>query len=221
MNKKYSEIDILLIDDHDIVVQGCESMLSNSGFKSVHVETDCDKALQNAVKNKPDLIVVDISMPGMGGFGLIRRIRKKHLDAKIIVFSMHDDPSIVSRVIESGVEGYVSKTCSPQKILEAIDSVFSGNIYLSQDVAQVLALDKLNPTKNILDKLTPKEYEIFDMLVNGSNISNIAETLFISSKSVSNYITKIKTKLDANSVAELVHIGYKHNITRTGTDAVT
>ncbi|MCG8380318.1 MAG: response regulator transcription factor, partial [Proteobacteria bacterium] len=173
-----------------------------------------EQGLQYALEFKPELIVVDISMPGMGGFGIIRRIRKKNLKTKIIVFSMHDDPSIISRAIDSGVKGYISKTSSPEKIIEAVKLVLSGSIYLSQDVAQTLALDKLNPVKNILDTLSPKEYEIFDMLVNGNTVNEIANTLFLSTKSVSNYITKIKSKLNTSTVAELVHIGYKHNIAR-------
>ena len=210
----YSNTNILIIDDHTIVVDGCAALLKQSGFKHITVATDCDEALQYALKNEPELIIVDISMPGMGGFGIIRRIRKKNLKTKIIVFSMHDDPSIISRAIDSGVKGYISKTSSPEKIIEAVKLVLSGSIYLSQDVAQTLALDKLNPVKNILDTLSPKEYEIFDMLVNGNTVNEIANTLFLSTKSVSNYITKIKSKLNTSTVAELVHIGYKHNIAR-------
>ena len=210
----YSNTNILIIDDHTIVVDGCAALLKQSGFKHITVATDCDEALQYALKNEPELIIVDISMPGMGGFGIIRRIRKKNLKTKIIVFSMHDDPSIISRAIDSGVKGYISKTSSPEKIIEAVKLVLSGSIYLSQDVAQTLTLDKLNPVKNILDTLSPKEYEIFDMLVNGNTVNEIANTLFLSTKSVSNYITKIKSKLNTSTVAELVHIGYKHNIAR-------
>ncbi len=210
----YTKADILLIDDHSIVVDGCAKLLKQSGFKSVNVATNCEQGLQYALEFKPELIMVDISMPGMGGFGIIRRIRKKNLKTKIIVFSMHDDPSIISRAIDSGVKGYISKTSSPEKIIEAVKLVLSGSIYLSQDVAQTLALDKLNPVKNILDTLSPKEYEIFDMLVNGNTVNEIANTLFLSTKSVSNYITKIKSKLNTSTVAELVHIGYKHNIAR-------
>ncbi|MCG8324880.1 MAG: response regulator transcription factor [Thiotrichales bacterium] len=210
----YSNTNILIIDDHTIVVDGCAALLKQSGFKHVTVATDCDEALQYVLKNEPELIIVDISMPGMGGLGVIRRIRKKKLDTKVIVFSMHDDPSIISRAIDCGVMGYITKTTSPEKIVEAVKQVLSDQIYLSQDVAQTLALDKLRPTDNILDSLSPKEYEIFDMLVNGNTVSEIATTLFLSSKSVSNYITKIKTKLDTKTMAELVHLGIKYNIAR-------
>lgn len=209
-----SKISILLVDDHAIVVDGCSTLLKQNGFKSIAVATSCEEGLQLFIKNKPALVIVDISMPGIGGLGLIRRIRKKNIDTKIIVFSMHDDPSIVSRALKAGVEGYISKTNSPETIIEAIDLVLSGNVYLSHDIAQNLALDKLSPEKNKLNLLTPREYEIFDMLVNGSNVSQIAGTLHLTSKSVSNYVTKIKAKLNIKNIAGLIHLGYQFNITK-------
>lgn len=215
---KKTKVDILLIDDHTIVVEGCATLLKQYGYESVTVATNCEEGLQLALKKTPALIMIDISMPGMGGLGMIRRINKKNADIKIIVFSMHDDTSIISRAIDSGVKGYISKTSSPSDIIEAVEQVLAGNIYLSHDVAQALALEKLNPVKNELEVLSPKEYEIFDMLVNGNTISEIATALYLSSKSVSNYITKIKTKLDVSSMAELVRIGYKYNIANVETN---
>lgn len=208
-------IPILLIDDHTIVLEGCVTLLKQEGFKNITVATNCDEGLQILVKTQPILVVVDISMPGMGGLGIIRRIQKKQLRTKVIVFSMHDDPSIVSRTLNAGVNGYVSKTNSPNSLIDAVKMVLNGNMYLSQDIAQTLALFKLNPSKSRLDSLTPKEYEIFEMLVNGNDISEIAMTLYLSSKSVSNYVTKIKSKLQVSSVADMVHLGYKYNITQS------
>ena len=207
-------IPILLIDDHTIVLEGCVILLKQHGFKNIHVASNCEEGLQFLIKTQPMLAIIDISMPGMGGLGIVRRIQKKQLRTKVIVFSMHDDPSIVSRTLNAGVNGYISKTNSPESLIDAVKSVLAGNIYLSQDIAQILALDKLNPTRSRLDSLTPKEYEIFEMLVNGNDISEIALTLYLSSKSVSNYVTKIKTKLEVSSVADMVHLGYKYNVTQ-------
>ncbi len=211
----YSKVSVLIIDDHLIVVDACKTLLNQNGFKSITATTICEEGLKLAIDNKPNLIIIDISMPGMGGLGIIRRIQKKNIDAKIIVFSMHDDPSIILRALEAGVNGYVSKTSSPEKILEAVLAVLSGDKYLSQDIAQTVALEKLNPKKNILDTLSPKEFEIFDMLVNGNNVSQIATSLLLNTKSVSNYITKIKAKLNTSSLGELVRVGYKYNIVKT------
>ena len=210
----YAKQSILLIDDHAIIVDGCSALLKQNGFGPISTATDCEEGMRLAFKEKPDLVMVDIAMPGMGGLGMIRRIRKKNTETKIIVFSMYDDSSIVSRALNAGVQGYIGKTAAPAKIIEAVNTVLAGNIYLSRDIAQTLALDKLKPAQSRLDALTAKEYEIFDMLVNGNNISQIAATLHLSSKSVSNYITKIKAKLNIDSTAGLVHLGYRFNITR-------
>ena len=209
-----SKPSILLIDDHAIIVDGCAALLKQNGFGPVFAATGCEEGMKLVLKEKPALIMVDIAMPGMGGLGVIRRVRKKHTEIKIIVFSMHDDTGTVSRALDAGVEGYIDKTIPPARIIEAVNSVLAGNIYLSRDIAQRLALAKLKPKQGKLDVLTPREYEIFEMLVNDNNIAEIASTLHLSAKSVSNYVTKIKSRLNIDSIAGLVHLGYRFNITR-------
>ena len=218
MKEAYLDIQspkILIIDDHSIVVNGCSTLLKQNGFDSLLVSTDCDEGLKLILNEKPDVAIIDISMPGMGGLGIIRRVFQKKLATKVIIFSMHDDVSIISRALDIGVHGYVSKISAPSVLVDAIQTVLSGELYLSHDVAQSLALNKQNLAHHPFESLSKREFEIFDLLVNGKNIMDIAKTLNLSSKSIRNYITKIKCKLNVSNLAELVHLGYKYNVAQT------
>lgn len=209
-----SKKSILLIDDHAIIVDGCAALLKQNDHGPIFAATGYEEGVKLAAKQKPALIIVDIAMPGMGGLGVIGRIRKKNAETKIIVFSRHADSGMVSRALDAGVRGYIEKTTSPAGIIEAVNAVLAGNVYLSRDIAQGLALAKGKPEQGELQALTPREYEIFDMLVNDNTTAQIARSLHLSSKSVSNYITRIKTRLNIDSVVGLVHLGYRFNMIR-------
>ena len=209
-----SKKSILLIDNHAIIVDGCAALLKQNGHGPIFSATGYEEGVKLAAREKPALIIVDIAMPGMGGLGVIRRIRKKNTQTKIMVFSRHADSGMVSRALEAGVRGYIEKTTPPAGIIEAVNSVLAGNVYLSRDIAQGLALAKGKPEQGELQALTPREYEIFDLLVNDNTTAQIARSLHLSSKSVSNYITRIKARLNIDSVVGLVHLGYRFNIIR-------
>ena len=210
----YSDVSLLLVDDHAIVVDGCAALLRQAGYPNVSIVTDSDAVLEYVELHKVDLILLDISMPGVGGLSLIKRIRKVLPLVKIIMFSMHDEAGLVSRAVDMGANGYLCKTCSPQEIIKAVNWVLEGNTYLSHSAAQNLALQRLNPVDNVLNQLSPKEYEIFELLVNGNTLAQIGDTFSLSKKTISNYITKIKSKLKATTTADLVHIGMQHKVTK-------
>jgi len=206
-------IKIMLVDDHAIVREGYRSLLQKQDNMTVVAEArDGAEAYLQYKEHKPDVTVMDISMQGQGGLEAISRIKQFDSSAKILVFSMHQNPSFAIQATRAGALGYVTKSSEPEVLIRAIYDVQQNKYTLSADIAQALALEKLGADSNALDQLTVREFEILRLLVEAKSTKDISETLNISPKTVANAHYIIKKKLDVNSDIELTHLAIKLNI---------
>lgn len=208
-----NSITIMLVDDHAIVREGYRSLLQKQDNMQVIAEAnDGAQAYLSYKQYIPDIVIMDISMPGQGGLEAISRIKQFSADAKIIVFSMHQNPSFAVQATRAGALGYVTKSSDPDVLIRAIHDVQQGKYTLSADIAQALALEKLGTESSALDQLTVREFEILRMLVEATPTQDIADTLNISPKTVANAHYIIKKKLGVTSDIELTHLAIKMNI---------
>jgi two-component system invasion response regulator UvrY len=206
-------IKIMLVDDHAIVREGYRSLLQKQDNMRVIAEaSDGVQAYLYYKEHNPDIVIMDISMPGQGGLEAISRIKQFDADAKIIVFSMHQNPSFAVQATRAGALGYVTKSSDPEVLIRAIYDVQQGKYTLSADIAQALALEKSGTDSAALDQLTVREFEILRMLVEATSTQDIADILNISPKTVANAHYIIKKKLGVNSDIELIHLAIKMNI---------
>ena len=206
-------INILLVDDHAIVREGYRALLARQKGLSVVAEAgDGIEAYSQFKQHSPDLVITDISLPGGSGLELISRIKQRSSGAKILVFSMHQNPAFAAQAMRAGALGYVSKSCEPEVLLRAIRDVVAGRHVLSPDIAQLLALEKLGSERMALETLTVREFEILRLLVDGRNHDEIANLLNISSKTACNCHYLIKRKLAVDSDIELTRLAIKLDV---------
>jgi two-component system invasion response regulator UvrY len=207
-------IRIMLVDDHAIVRAGFRRLLEQrSDFRVVAEAADAERAYALYVKHEPDVVVMDLSMPGVSGLDTIRRIIGRQAAARILVFSMHEDASVAERAIQLGARGYVTKSNAPEVLATAVAEVMAGRLALSPDMAKSIAMLKLSSEGDPLQALTAREFEIFRLLVTGRPAIEIAKLLNLSAKTVANYHTLIKQKLNISSDVELVLLAQRQNVT--------
>lgn len=212
MNDK-TTISVLLVDDHAIVREGYRALLAKQPNLSVIAEAEEGaQAYQRFKEFNPDVVITDLSLPGMSGLELIARIKQRAADAKILVFSMHQNPSFALQASRAGALGYVSKSSPPEVLLRAIVDVYQGKHTLSADIAQALALEKLGTERMALESLTVREFEILRLLVEARSVEDIAQILNISPKTVSNCHYLIKRKLGVASDIELMRLAIRFNV---------
>jgi DNA-binding NarL/FixJ family response regulator len=213
MTSTSSPIRILLVDDHAIVREGYRSLLQKQDNLSVVAEaTDGQEAYQQFKTHQPDVVIMDITMPKQGGLEAITRIRQYDATAKIVVFSMHQNPNFAIKATKAGALGYVTKSSEPESLVRAIYDVHNNKPYLSSDIAHALTLEKLGKDRSLLAQLTVREFEVLRMLVEAKSTQAIAETLNISPKTVANTHYMIKKKLNVSSDIELTHLAIKLEI---------
>ena len=164
------------------------------------------------LQNKPDVTVIDIKLPDVSGFELMRQIRKENPDAKIIMFSMNDDPAFVVRAVEMGAQGYLSKSDDPRLLVNAIRTVTAGENYISPHLAEAVTFSSVAIKTNPTSKLTTRELEILTLLRRGDKIAEIADALRISYKTVANTTSLLKQKIGAKSHSDLVRIAVEMNL---------
>ena len=210
MTKK---ITIALADDHAVVRAGVRRLLEQEPFFEVIGEAESgEKAYQIFGELKPDVMVMDLSMPGMGGLEAIRRILMRYEKAKILVLSMHEDLSFANQVLKLGAKGYLIKNALGDDLVKSIQTVYQGDIFLSDEIAKKMAMQSISGQKDPIHELSAREFEIFRLLAEGLDIDTIALKLNISSKTVSNYQTIVKQKLDINSPVELIRYAIKTGV---------
>jgi two-component system invasion response regulator UvrY len=207
-------ISILLVDDHPIVRQGYRRVLENQRDFQVVAEADNAAGAYSAFKaQSPDIVVMDISMPGASGLEAIRNIRARDGHAHILVFSMHSEASLVKAAFNAGAGGYVTKSSDPAVLIRAIRSVAHGERAMSDDIAQVLALESLAPSGSALDQLAEREIEILRQIAGGATKEEIAQNLNLSLKTVQNYHYMIKVKTGLKTDAQLVRLATECGLT--------
>lgn len=206
-----SECRVVLADDHGVVRSGLRRLLELSGKVEVVAEAETgEQAYQFYGDLKPDLVVMDISMPGMGGLEAAKRIIKRDPAAKVIILSMHDAVTFASQALKSGVRGYVTKTGASDDLTTAVTEVSQGRTFLSAGVAQKIAMQALMGGDDPIHQLSSREFEVFRLLADGKTIEEAAGMLKISQKTVANYNTIVKQKLGVNSPAEMVRLAIRH-----------
>jgi DNA-binding NarL/FixJ family response regulator len=202
---------VLIIDDHPIVLQGLRRVMEDAGVNPVLEARDATSGYRLFRRNRPDVIIVDLSLQGsvLGGLDLIRRMRSYEPCNCILVFSMHNDPMIAARALEAGAAGYLLKDTSSDELMKAFDQVRSGKPYLSEDLAKRVAL--LGPgvgSKPLVD-LTPRDSQMLSLLAQGKTYSAISEELGVSYKAVVNACLHLKRKLGAKNLPELIRVAVR------------
>ena len=206
-------IELILVDDHAVVRSGLRRLLELNKRIEVIAEADSgEQAYQFYGELEPDVVVMDISMPGMGGLESARRIIKRYASAKIVIFSMHESASFASQALKSGVKGYVTKTGAPEDLTRAVLEVANGKTFLSAEIAQKIALEALSGHDEPIHQLSGREFEVFRLLAEGKKVEEIAEMLKISQKTVANYYTMIKQKLGVTSPIDMVRLAIRHGL---------
>ena len=208
-----ADINVLLVDDHAVVRAGFRTLLENHADINVVSEADSGEiAYREFIEHAPDVVIMDLSLPGIGGLEAIRRIIARQQDAKVVVFSMHEDTAFVEQALQAGARGYIGKSSAPVVLVEAVRQIASGNVYLDPDIAQRLAYQKTRGSESPFEMLSTREFEIFCLLSEGLSVNETANRLSLSYKTVANYTTQIKNKLEVGSVAELARLAIRHGI---------
>ena len=209
-----NKISLLLVDDHAIVRAGYRQLISTSARIHIIAESEtAAKACQLYKKLKPDVVVMDLSLPGMSGLEAIRRIISFNPAAAILAFTIHDELIYLERVLEAGAKGYLTKSCDPYLLLEGIEQLALGHTFIEPILLKKRDLkqrEKGNTASGIA-QLSPREFDVYCLLIKGQPSKEIANSLFLSQKTVANYATQIKTKLGVKTVAEMSHLAAQLN----------
>ena len=206
-------IKVMLVDDHAVVRAGYQMLLKNSPDLEVIAEADSgEEAYRLHSVHNPDVIVMDLSLPGISGLETIKRINARDSKTRILVFSMHEEIIFVEQALQAGANGYITKSSDPTLLLEAIKKLSNNEKYIDPELAQELAIEKSRGQDSPLSDFSTREFEIFCMLAEGLNTSEVAKKLSLSYKTVANYSTQIKTKLDVATVADIARIAIRYNI---------
>jgi DNA-binding NarL/FixJ family response regulator len=203
---------LLIVDDHPIVASGCRALLAGSQDVVVLEASDAESGERAFVAERPDVCVLDINLPGVSGFELARRILARDAAARIIMFSMNDDPIFAARAIETGAKGYVSKSGDPGDLVEAIRKVGDGGVFLPSAIAQSIAFAGPGFAENRLAKLTQREIEILRLLGSGKSLSEIAWLVHSSYKTIANTSSIMRQKLGLRSSSELVRFAIESGL---------
>lgn len=208
-----SQINVMLVDDHAVVRMGFKMLLETSDDIRVIAEAESgEEAIKFYMEHKPDVVVMDITMPGMGGMEAIERILTKESSAKILVLSAHEDSVHPKRVLNAGAMGYVTKRSAAEELIKAIRAVASGKKYIEASVAQQMAIQQLSGEQNPVDVLSEREFEVFMSLAKGKTTNEIAEALFLSPRTVGTHLYNIKQKLNASNSAEIALIAMRSGL---------
>ncbi|MEY3747464.1 MAG: hypothetical protein RL194_923 [Pseudomonadota bacterium] len=208
-----SQVNVLLVDDHAVVRMGFRMLLeSASDIKVVGEAESGEQAVKLYMELHPDVVVMDITMPGIGGLEAIERIMAKESHARILVLSAHEDSVHPKRVLNAGAMGYLTKRSAAEELIKAIRTVAGGKRYLEASVAQQMAIQQLSGEQNPVDVLSDREFEVFMALAKGKTTNDIAETLCLSPRTVGTHLYNIKQKLNANNSAEIALIAMRSGL---------
>ena len=208
-----NKISVLLVDDHELVRAGFRRLLEDGDkFQVVAESGSGEQAVQDFAKHHPDVVVMDISMPGIGGVGAIERIIAREPSAKILVLSVNEDSVFTTRAMQAGALGFIPKRSAPEAMLKAVETVSQGRTCIAPEIAQQLAMQKLTGSENPLDVLSQREFEVFRLLAEGKTVNDIADILNLSPKTVGTHHTNIKQKLNVSNSAELARLAIRSGL---------
>ena len=196
---------ILLVDDHAVVRSGLRNLLISVADTQISEAATGRDALLRLRQDRPDLVLLDLNLPGIGGLELLRRMLLEDKAVRILVLSMHAGPLYATRAMELGARGYLSKNASAEELLTAVRRVAEGGRYIENEIAQELALQKLSPGDDLQD-LTARDLEIMRLLAEGMSLTEIADALGIGYKTAANACSHIKAKLGVTRTNDLVRM---------------
>jgi two-component system, NarL family, invasion response regulator UvrY len=203
---------VLIVDDHRIVASGCRALFADDPEIDIVEASDAESGERVFGERHPDICVLDINLPTVSGFELARRLLALDSSARIIMFSMNDDPVFAARAIEVGAKGFVSKTGDPQELVDAIREIAKGGVYLPPAIAQSIAFGGPSFARSPLTKLTAREMEILRLLSAGKCLSEIAWLIHSSYKTVANTSSIMRHKLGVRTSAELVRLAIENGV---------
>ncbi len=201
---------ILIVDDHPIVRAGLRRLLANDSEFELREAATGKEALAVFRLYRPDLVILDLNLPGVGGLELIKRFTLEKTDARIIVLSMHDDPLYALRALQTGASGYVSKNAPPTQILEAIGRVADGQTFVSPELAQELAVLNVRAPAHPLADLSRRDLEVLRLLGEGRSLQQIADSLGLSYKTIANNCGQMRAKLGVRRTADLIRLAVQN-----------
>ncbi len=206
-------IRVMLVDDHAVVRMGFKLLLQGADDIEVVAEAESgEEAIKRYAEIKPDLVVMDISMPGIGGLEAVSRLLAKDPAAKILILSAHEDSSHPKRLLKAGAVGYLSKRSAAEELIQAIHQVALGKTFLDSKLAQAMAVQQLTGEQNPVEVLSDREFEVFMLLAKGQSVAHIAEKLFLSPRTVGTHLYNIKQKLNAANSAEIALIAMRNGL---------
>lgn len=209
LSTRAKKLTVLLVDDHAVVREGYKRLLEQRGDISVAGEADsAEEALAQFARLSPDVVVMDISLPGVSGIEALRRMRQRRPDSAILMFSMYEEIVYADRSMQAGASGYVTKASAPNVLVEAVHAVAEGRRFFSPDIAHGLAVRHVSNEDSPND-LSPREFEILRFLVDGLTVKDIADRLSLNPKTVANHQSIIRQKLGAETGVQLARIGQK------------
>ena len=206
-------IRVLLVDDHAVVREGYRTLLAkHEGVAVVGEAGDAASAYQRYKETRPDVAIMDISMPGRGGIDAIEHISRFDTQARILVFTMHGGAIYALQAFRAGARGYVTKSSPPDILVSAVRDVAEGRMAICPETSEALAFDRVQEEKTGLEDLSPREFEIFRMILDARSTDEIAAALHVSRKTVANYHYGIKSKLGLASDIELLYFGLRQGL---------
>jgi two-component system, NarL family, invasion response regulator UvrY len=207
------KLKVMLVDDHAVVRMGFKLLLQASDDIAVVAEADSgEAACQRFDDAAPDVVVMDLAMPGMGGMEAIKRLCAKNARVRILALSAHEDISHPMRALQAGAMGYLSKRSAPEVLIDAIRAVAKGQRYVDAQIAQRIAVQAISGDKSPVEKLSGREFEVFAQLARGQSVAQISDTLKLSASTVGTHLYNIKQKLGLNNQAEITLLAVRHGV---------
>ncbi|MGH1405746.1 MAG: response regulator [Rhodomicrobiaceae bacterium] len=201
---------VLVIDDHPVTHIGCQNLLSELGFDIILEAADCIEGKALVEQERPELAIVDLGLPGIGGLALIEQLHRNFSDLKMMAFSMHDDAVFAAKALEAGAHGFLTKSSSVEQFRNAVETIMAQGIFLEHEMATQLALINIGQSNNPLKDLTRRELQILHYIGEGRSHGEIADELRISYKTVANCATQLKSKLGVKKLPDLMRIAIEH-----------
>ena len=207
-------IHVMIVDDHELVRTGIRRLLDDVPGIKVVAEAECgEDAITLVRQHRPNVVLMDVNMPGIGGLETTRKLMQIDPDLKVIVVTVHTDEPFPTRLLEAGAYGYLTKGCAVDEIIKAIKSVFMGKRYVASDVAQQLALSILpGGEQSPFDSLSQRELQVMLMVTQGIKVQDIANKLHLSPKTISTYRYRLFEKLNVNTDVELTHLAMRYSM---------
>jgi two-component system invasion response regulator UvrY len=202
-------IRVMLVDDHAVVRMGFRMLLNTAGIEVVAEAESGEEACRNYPRLRPDVVVMDLSMPGMGGMEAVRRLLAADPAAKVLALSAQDATAYPQRLLKAGALGYLSKRSAPEALIDAVHTVAAGKRYLDAQTSRRLALAEVDGDSSPSDLLTEREFAIFLQLAQGKTVAQVAEDLRLAPSTVGTHLYNMKHKLNAANQAELTLIGLR------------